>query len=60
MVVCANRVCLKNIKALFLRRWLLDDSGQDLIQYGLLASIIATAGYLVLPDNSSQLPDLNL
>ena len=33
----------------FLRRWLLDDSGQDLIEYGLLASIIAIAGVLVFP-----------
>jgi Flp pilus assembly pilin Flp len=32
-----------------LRRWLLDDSGQDLIEYGLLASIVAIAGVLVFP-----------
>lgn len=31
------------------RRWLLDDSGQDLVEYGLLASIIAVAGILVIP-----------
>ena len=37
------------MKGRFLRRWLLDDSGQDLIEYGLLASIIAIAGILVLP-----------
>ena len=30
-------------------RRLLDDSGQDLIEYGLLASIIAIAGVLVFP-----------
>ena len=33
----------------FWRRWLLDDSGQDLLEYGLLASIIAVAGILVFP-----------
>ena len=32
-----------------MRRRVLDDSGQDLIEYGLLASIIAIAGILVLP-----------
>jgi Flp pilus assembly pilin Flp len=37
------------MKGRFLRRWLLDDSGQDLIEYGLLASIIAIAGVLVFP-----------
>ena len=37
------------MKGRFLRRWLLDDSGQDLLEYGLLASIIGIAGYLVLP-----------
>ena len=31
------------------RRLLLDDSGQDLVEYGLLASIIAIAGALILP-----------
>jgi Flp pilus assembly pilin Flp len=31
------------------RRLLVDDSGQDLIEYGLLASIIAVAGATVLP-----------
>jgi len=31
------------------RRLLLDESGQDLIEYGLLASIIAVAGALVFP-----------
>jgi len=33
----------------FLRRLLLEDSGQDLIEYGLLASIIAIAGALIFP-----------
>ena len=37
------------MKGRLLRRWLLDDSGQDLVEYGLLASIIAVAGVLVLP-----------
>jgi Flp pilus assembly pilin Flp len=31
------------------RRFLSDERGQDLIEYGLLASIIGIAGYLVLP-----------
>jgi Flp pilus assembly pilin Flp len=30
-------------------RRFLDDSGQDLIEYALLASIIATAGVLIMP-----------
>jgi Flp pilus assembly pilin Flp len=32
-----------------LHRRLLDDSGQDLIEYGLLASIIAAIGVLLFP-----------
>jgi len=32
-----------------LGRMLLDESGQDLIEYGLLASIIAIAGVLIFP-----------
>ena len=32
-----------------LRQWLLDDRGQDLIEYGLLALIVAIAGYLSFP-----------
>ena len=32
-----------------LERFLTEDSGQDLIEYGLLASIIAVAGILVFP-----------
>ena len=32
-----------------LERLLLDESGQDLVEYGLLASIIAIAGVLVFP-----------
>jgi Flp pilus assembly pilin Flp len=31
------------------RRFLADERGQDLVEYGLLASIIGIAGYLVLP-----------
>ena len=34
--------------ALF-RRFLVDESGQDLVEYGLLAAIIGLAGSLVLP-----------
>ena len=30
-------------------RFIRDDEGQDLIEYGLLASIIAVAGALILP-----------
>ena len=37
------------MKGRFLQRCLLDDSGQDLIEYGLLASIIAIAGILLIP-----------
>jgi Flp pilus assembly pilin Flp len=36
------------VSAMF-RRFLADECGQDLIEYGLLASIIGIAGYLVLP-----------
>jgi Flp pilus assembly pilin Flp len=32
-----------------LRRFLADERGQDLIEYGLLAAIIALAGSLILP-----------
>jgi Flp pilus assembly pilin Flp len=32
-----------------LRRFLADERGQDLIEYGLLAAIIGIAGYLILP-----------
>jgi len=38
-----------------LRRTLLDDSGQDLIEYGLLAAIIAIAGILVLPTIATKM-----
>jgi Flp pilus assembly pilin Flp len=31
------------------RRFIVDERGQDLLEYGLLASIIGLAGYLVLP-----------
>jgi Flp pilus assembly pilin Flp len=31
------------------RRFLADERGQDLIEYGMLAAIIGIAGYLVLP-----------
>ena len=31
------------------RRFLADERGQDLIEYGLLAAIIALAGSLILP-----------
>ena len=32
-----------------LRRFLTDERGQDLVEYGLLAAIIAIAGALILP-----------
>ena len=38
----------------FLRRFL-DESGQDLIEYGLLASIIAIAGILFLPTIATKM-----
>ena len=37
------------MKGQHLTRLLRDDSGQDLIEYGLLAAIIGIAGALVLP-----------
>ena len=37
------------MKGRFLRRWLLDESGQDLVEYGLLVAIIAIAGALIFP-----------
>ena len=33
-----------------LRRFVTDSAGSDLIEYGLLGGLIATAGLLVLPD----------
>ena len=33
----------------WLRRFLADEDGQDLVEYALLAGIIGIAGYLVLP-----------
>lgn len=36
-------------------RSLLDESGQDLIEYGLLASIIAIAGILFLPQIATKM-----
>ena len=39
----------------FLRALLLDESGQDIIEYGLLASIIAIAGILVLPTIATKM-----
>ena len=38
-----------DMKGRLFRRFLLDDSGQDLIEYGLLASIIGIAGALIFP-----------
>jgi Flp pilus assembly pilin Flp len=32
-----------------LKQLVFDDRGQDLVEYGLLASIIAIAGYLLFP-----------
>jgi Flp pilus assembly pilin Flp len=37
------------MKGRFLRRLLHDDSGQDLLEYGLLAAIIGIAGALLMP-----------
>ena len=36
-------------------RSMLDESGQDIIEYGLLASIIAIAGILVLPTIATKM-----
>ena len=44
-----------NMQGRSLRRTLLDDSGQDLIEYGLLAAIIAIAGILVLPTIATKM-----
>jgi Flp pilus assembly pilin Flp len=38
-------------------RRFLDDSGQDLIEYGLLASVIAAAGVLVFPSIRDAMED---
>lgn len=38
-----------------LRNWISDESGQDLIEYGLLASIIAIAGIVFLPTIASKM-----
>ena len=35
--------------------FLRDDSGQDLIEYGLLASNIGIAGYLVMPSIANKM-----
>ncbi len=39
----------------FFGRLLFDETGQDLIEYGLLASIIAISGVLVLPVISTKM-----
>ncbi len=39
---------MPNASTLF-RRFLADERGQDLVEYGLLAAIIGIAGILVLP-----------
>jgi Flp pilus assembly pilin Flp len=41
-------------RAIFIER-ILDESGQDLIEYGLLASIIAIAGILFLPTIATKM-----
>jgi len=38
-----------------LRRLICDESGQDLIEYGLLASIISIAGVLLFPSIKSAM-----
>jgi len=37
------------------RRFVDDDSGQDIVEYGLLASIIAIAGILFLPTIATKM-----
>ena len=37
------------------RRAVLDESGQDIIEYGLLASIIAIAGIMFLPTIATKM-----
>ena len=37
------------------RRFLRDDRGQDLLEYGLLATTIALAGVLLFPDIAARL-----
>lgn len=41
-------------------RLVVDDRGQDLIEYGLLASIIGIAGILVLPIIQAKMDDAYL
>jgi Flp pilus assembly pilin Flp len=45
------------MKGRTLWRRFLDDSGQDLIEYGLLASVIATAGVLIMPSIRDGMAD---
>ena len=49
LAVHAPTSTVNNMQGRTLRRWLLDESGQDLIEYGLLASIIAIAGVVFFP-----------
>jgi Flp pilus assembly pilin Flp len=39
----------------FFVMFLRDDRGQDLIEYGLLASVIALAGYLLMPGIATKM-----
>lgn len=38
-----------------MRRWFLDESGQDIVEYGLLASIIAIAGIVFMPTIATKM-----
>jgi Flp pilus assembly pilin Flp len=40
------------------RRFLLDESGQDLVEYALLAAVIGLAGSLVLPGIGPRMGNL--
>ena len=48
----------RSFPSLLLRRAVGDERGQDLIEYALLASIIAIAGVLVLPGIADRLDDI--
>ena len=44
-----------NMQGRLIWRTLLDESGQDIIEYGLLASIIAIAGIVFLPSIATKM-----
>jgi Flp pilus assembly pilin Flp len=41
-----------------LRQWLLDDSGQDLVEYGLLAALISVAAVVAMTSAGSEAKQL--